>query len=30
MRKRLGRFGGEFGFTEYEYYWIATYRIMAV
>jgi demethylmenaquinone methyltransferase/2-methoxy-6-polyprenyl-1,4-benzoquinol methylase len=30
LRKRLGRFGGDFGFTEYEYYWIATYRIMAV
>jgi ubiquinone/menaquinone biosynthesis C-methylase UbiE len=30
MRQRLGRFGGDFGFTEYEYYWVATYRIMAV
>src|SRR5688500_9793360 len=30
LRQRLGRFGGDFGFTEYEYYWIATYRIMAV
>src|SRR5688572_15610657 len=30
MRQRLSRFGSDFGFTEYEYYWIATYRIMAV
>lgn len=30
LRQRLGRFGGDFGFIEYEYYWIATYRIMAV
>jgi ubiquinone/menaquinone biosynthesis C-methylase UbiE len=30
LRQCLGRFGGDFGFTEYEYYWIATYRIMAV
>jgi ubiquinone/menaquinone biosynthesis C-methylase UbiE len=30
MRQRLSRFGSDFGFTQYEYYWIATYRIMAV
>jgi SAM-dependent methyltransferase len=29
MRSRLSRFGANFGFTEYEYYWVATYRIMA-
>jgi demethylmenaquinone methyltransferase/2-methoxy-6-polyprenyl-1,4-benzoquinol methylase len=29
MRQRLGRFGSDFGFTQYEYYWVATYRIMA-
>ena len=23
------RFGSSFGYTEYEYYWLATYRIMA-
>jgi ubiquinone/menaquinone biosynthesis C-methylase UbiE len=30
LRQRLGRFGSDFGFTEYAYYWIATYRIMPV
>jgi demethylmenaquinone methyltransferase/2-methoxy-6-polyprenyl-1,4-benzoquinol methylase len=29
MRARLGRFGTQVGFSEYEYYWVATYRIMA-
>jgi ubiquinone/menaquinone biosynthesis C-methylase UbiE len=29
LRARLGRFGGEVGYTEYEYYWLATYRIMS-
>jgi demethylmenaquinone methyltransferase/2-methoxy-6-polyprenyl-1,4-benzoquinol methylase len=29
MRRRLGRFGSDVGFREYEYYWVATYRIMA-
>jgi demethylmenaquinone methyltransferase/2-methoxy-6-polyprenyl-1,4-benzoquinol methylase len=29
MRSRLSRFGGDVGFMEYEYYWVATYRIMA-
>ena len=29
LRARLGRFGGEVGYTDYEYYWVATYRIMA-
>jgi demethylmenaquinone methyltransferase/2-methoxy-6-polyprenyl-1,4-benzoquinol methylase len=29
IRARLGRFGTEIGFSEYEYYWLATYRIMA-
>jgi ubiquinone/menaquinone biosynthesis C-methylase UbiE len=29
MRQRLGRFGTDVGFKEYEYYWVATYRIMA-
>ena len=29
MRQRLGRFGTDVELTEYEYYWVATYRIMA-
>lgn len=29
MRLRLGRFGTDVHFSEYEYYWVATYRIMA-
>ena len=29
LRARLGRFGGAVGYTDYEYYWVATYRIMA-
>jgi demethylmenaquinone methyltransferase/2-methoxy-6-polyprenyl-1,4-benzoquinol methylase len=29
LRARLSRFGTEVTFTEYEYYWLATYRIMA-
>ena len=29
LRARLGRFGTEATFSEYEYYWLATYRIMA-
>ena len=29
LRARLGRFGTELTFSEYEYYWLATYRIMA-
>jgi ubiquinone/menaquinone biosynthesis C-methylase UbiE len=29
LRARLGRFGAEVGYTEYEYYWVATYRIMS-
>jgi demethylmenaquinone methyltransferase/2-methoxy-6-polyprenyl-1,4-benzoquinol methylase len=29
MRSRLSRFGSDVGFMEYEYYWVATYRIMA-
>jgi len=29
MRSRLSRFGSGVGFTEYEYYWVATYRIMS-
>ena len=29
MQQRLGRFGTDFGFSEYEYYWVATYRIMS-
>ena len=28
LRARLGRFGAEVGVTEYQYYWVATYRIM--
>ena len=28
MEKRLGRHGGEVRFTNYQYYWLATYRIM--
>jgi demethylmenaquinone methyltransferase/2-methoxy-6-polyprenyl-1,4-benzoquinol methylase len=28
LRARLGRFGTELTFSEYEYYWLATYRIM--
>lgn len=28
MEKRLGRHGGEVRFTNYQYYWVATYRIM--
>ena len=29
MEKRLGRHGGEVRFTNYQYYWVATYRIMS-
>jgi ubiquinone/menaquinone biosynthesis C-methylase UbiE len=29
MRARLGRFGDDVRFTDYEYYWLASYRIMA-
>jgi ubiquinone/menaquinone biosynthesis C-methylase UbiE len=29
LRARLGRFGTEVTLSEYEYYWLATYRIMA-
>lgn len=29
LRACLGRFGTELTFSEYEYYWLATYRIMA-
>jgi ubiquinone/menaquinone biosynthesis C-methylase UbiE len=29
MRSRLGRFGDDVRFTDYEYYWLASYRIMA-
>ena len=29
MEKRLGRHGGEVRFTNYQYYWVATCRIMA-
>jgi demethylmenaquinone methyltransferase/2-methoxy-6-polyprenyl-1,4-benzoquinol methylase len=29
LRARLDRFGIDFSFSEYEYYWLATYRIMA-
>jgi demethylmenaquinone methyltransferase/2-methoxy-6-polyprenyl-1,4-benzoquinol methylase len=29
LEARLGRFGTGFRYTEYEYYWLATYRIMA-
>jgi demethylmenaquinone methyltransferase/2-methoxy-6-polyprenyl-1,4-benzoquinol methylase len=29
LRARLGRLGTEVTFSEYEYYWLATYRIMA-
>jgi SAM-dependent methyltransferase len=29
LRARLGRFGTEIAFAEYQYYWLATYRIMA-
>jgi ubiquinone/menaquinone biosynthesis C-methylase UbiE len=28
LRARLGRFGTGFSYTEYAYYWVATYRIM--
>ena len=28
LEARFGRFGSGFGYTEYEYYWVATYRIM--
>jgi demethylmenaquinone methyltransferase/2-methoxy-6-polyprenyl-1,4-benzoquinol methylase len=28
LRARLGRLGTDVGYTEYEYYWLATYRIM--
>jgi demethylmenaquinone methyltransferase/2-methoxy-6-polyprenyl-1,4-benzoquinol methylase len=28
LKERFERFGTDFGYTEYEYYWIATYRIM--
>ena len=29
MEKRLSRHGGEVRFTNYQYYWVATYRIMS-
>lgn len=29
LRAKLGRFGTQVTFSEYEYYWLATYRIMA-
>ena len=29
MEKRLGRYGSEVRFTNYQYYWLATCRIMA-
>jgi demethylmenaquinone methyltransferase/2-methoxy-6-polyprenyl-1,4-benzoquinol methylase len=29
LRARLGRFGTEVTLSEYEYYWLVTYRIMA-
>jgi len=29
MEKRLGRHGSDARFTSYQYYWVATYRIMA-
>jgi ubiquinone/menaquinone biosynthesis C-methylase UbiE len=29
MEKRLGRHGSEVRFTNYQYYWVATYRIMS-
>jgi demethylmenaquinone methyltransferase/2-methoxy-6-polyprenyl-1,4-benzoquinol methylase len=29
LRQRLGRYGTDVGVKEYEYYWVATYRIMA-
>jgi demethylmenaquinone methyltransferase/2-methoxy-6-polyprenyl-1,4-benzoquinol methylase len=29
LRGRLARFGADVTFSEYEYYWLATYRIMA-
>ena len=29
LRARLGRFGTEVAVTEYQYYWVASYRIMA-
>jgi demethylmenaquinone methyltransferase/2-methoxy-6-polyprenyl-1,4-benzoquinol methylase len=29
MAARLGRYGSELRFTSYQYYWVATYRIMA-
>jgi demethylmenaquinone methyltransferase/2-methoxy-6-polyprenyl-1,4-benzoquinol methylase len=29
LEARCARFGTDFGYTEYEYYWLATYRIMA-
>jgi ubiquinone/menaquinone biosynthesis C-methylase UbiE len=28
LRARLGRIGADFSYAEYEYYWIASYRIM--
>jgi hypothetical protein len=28
MEKRLARHGSEVRFTNYQYYWVATYRIM--
>lgn len=28
IRSRLSRFGTDVGFSEYQYYWVATYRIM--
>ena len=29
MQARIGRMGSEFRFSAYEYYWVASYRIMA-
>ena len=29
LRQRVGRYGTDVEVTEYEYYWVATYRIMA-
>jgi ubiquinone/menaquinone biosynthesis C-methylase UbiE len=29
LQARLSRFGADVGYVEYEYYWVATYRIMA-
>jgi demethylmenaquinone methyltransferase/2-methoxy-6-polyprenyl-1,4-benzoquinol methylase len=29
MKARLARYGTDVQFTDYQYYWVATYRIMA-